>query len=119
MLHLCWYYIFTGATPKGLLGVARSRQGVHEIGCGSTAYCYLSIWRDEQILKHKETPIGRVPISHDIAGPCPAECTGLRIATETRPTHNTRNGVPEGALSNMVGAPKSETGNSPPRGSAS
>src|SRR5436305_10769429 len=41
------------------------------IRCGSTAYCYLPRKRPDTY-RHKK-PLGRAPVSPDIAGPCPAE----------------------------------------------
>ena len=52
--------------------VARSRQIRIYLGCGSTACCHLSEGRADTY-RHKGNPVGRVPISYDIAGSCPAE----------------------------------------------
>ena len=36
VLHICWYYIFTGATPKGLLGVPEGAPRLSEDPNGHT-----------------------------------------------------------------------------------
>src|SRR5271170_8519610 len=83
---------------------------MHIPGCGSTAYSLFYLG-SKLILADISNPVGRVSISYDIAGPCPAEplqlvpaqlslspagpyqmrCTSLRIATEMRPVRNMTN----------------------------
>ena len=46
--------------------------GMHVLGCGSTAYPLFYLGR-ELILIDTRNPVGRVPVSYDIAGSCPAE----------------------------------------------
>ena len=68
-------------------------------GFGSTAYSYLFYLGESKYLWTWENAVGREPVSCDTPGPCPAEVykctnvrmyerTNLRIATDTRPTHN-------------------------------